>query len=98
MTKGYSNMPDSARLVHTFHAWQAGAESDVWFEYVPSKANPADEPSRGKRVRRAAPDFAPDWARRLIAGEILAIDAALPLDPRLQWCCSPTVEPAQHRP
>jgi hypothetical protein len=46
MTKGYSNMPDSARLVHTFHAWQAGAESDVWFEYVPSKANPADEPSR----------------------------------------------------
>ena len=46
MAKGYSNMPDSARLVHTFHAWQAGAGSDVWFEYVPSKANPADEPSR----------------------------------------------------
>ena len=40
MAKGYSNMPDSARLVHTFHAWQAGAGSDVWFEYVPSKANP----------------------------------------------------------
>ena len=63
-----------------------------------SKNNPADEPSRGKRVRKVAPDFGPEWARRLIAGEILAIDAALPLDPRLQWCCSPTVEPAQHRP
>eukprot|EP00966_Prymnesium_polylepis_P044966 1041778-Prymnesium_polylepis.1 len=34
MAKGYSNMPDSARLVHTFHASQAGARCDVWFEYV----------------------------------------------------------------
>ena len=46
LAKGYSNMPDSARLVHTFHAWQAGAMCDIWFEYVPTKANPADEPSR----------------------------------------------------
>ena len=25
LTKGYSGVPDSARLVHTFHAWAAGA-------------------------------------------------------------------------
>ena len=63
-----------------------------------SKHNPSDEPSRGQRVRKAAPDRAPEWARRLVAGEIQAIDTVLPLDPRRQWCCSPTVGPAQHRP
>ena len=57
LAKGYSNMPDSARLVHTFHAWQAGAMCDVWFEYVPSKANPADEPSREPRLWQG--EFAP---------------------------------------
>ena len=46
LTKGYSNLPDSARLVHTFHAWQACAQTDVWFDYVRTKANPSDEPSR----------------------------------------------------
>ena len=29
-----------------FHAWNVGAKAAVWFEYVPSKPNPADEPSR----------------------------------------------------
>ena len=42
----YSGAPDSARLVHAFHAWQACAQADVWFEYVPTNANPSDEPSR----------------------------------------------------
>jgi hypothetical protein len=46
LCKGYSRMPDSARLVHAFHAWNAGAQARVWFEYVPSAANPSDEPSR----------------------------------------------------
>ena len=47
LTKGYSGVPDSARrLVHMFHAWNVGAKAAVWFEYVPSKPNPADEPSR----------------------------------------------------
>ena len=32
LTKGYSGVPDYARLVHMFHAWAAGARSSVWFE------------------------------------------------------------------
>ena len=36
----------SARLVHAFHAWLTHTGSDVWFEYIPTKANPSDEPSR----------------------------------------------------
>ena len=46
VTKGYSGVPDSARLVHLFHAWNVGAQTACWFEYVPTKANPADKPSR----------------------------------------------------
>ena len=46
LTKGYSGVPDSAHIVHIFHAWAACAATNVWFEYVPSAANPADEPSR----------------------------------------------------
>ena len=46
LAKGYSGVPDSAHLVHVFHAWAAAAGTAVWFEYVPSAANPADEPSR----------------------------------------------------
>ena len=30
MAKGYSNAVDSARLVHMFHAWAAGASALIW--------------------------------------------------------------------
>ena len=53
LTKGYSGVPDSARLVHLFHAWNAGARAQVWFEYVPTDANPADKPSRQDLSNRA---------------------------------------------
>ena len=46
MCKGYSGVPDSARLVHAFHALCLGLQVRVWFEYVPTGANPGDEPSR----------------------------------------------------
>ena len=39
LTKGFSGVPDSARLVHMLHAWLAGAQTEVWFEYVPTDAN-----------------------------------------------------------
>ena len=46
LSKGYSSAPDSARLVHAFHATAAGLGCACWFEYVKSSANPADVPSR----------------------------------------------------
>ena len=46
LTKGYSKASDSAHLVHAFHAWVTTSLSSVWFEWVKSAANPADEPSR----------------------------------------------------
>jgi hypothetical protein len=46
LTKGYAQQVDSAKIVHAFHAWNSGARTSVWFEYVRSKANIADLPSR----------------------------------------------------
>ena len=48
LAKGYARVADAARVVHAFHAWNAGARVSVWFEYVRSKANIADLPSRGE--------------------------------------------------
>ena len=59
LVKGYSGVPDSARLIHVFHAWNSGAQARVWFEYVPTKENPADEPSRAdlsETIYEPAPD------------------------------------------
>ena len=47
LIKGYSGAPDSSRIVHAFHSLNAGLRTNVWFQYVASKANVADLPSRG---------------------------------------------------
>jgi hypothetical protein len=46
MAKGYSADVDSARLVSVFHTMNAALRANVWFEYIPSKANISDLPSR----------------------------------------------------
>ena len=43
---GYANEPDMAAAVHALHACDACLGCDAWFEWVPSKANIADLPSR----------------------------------------------------
>ena len=41
-------------MVHALHAYNLGLRARPWFEYVRSKANPADEPPRVdlSRLRR----------------------------------------------
>ena len=46
LVHGYSGAPDSSRLVHLLQAWNVGLRARTWYEYVRSKANPSDEPSR----------------------------------------------------
>ena len=46
LIKGYSRAIDSGLIVNAFHAFNVGIQADVWFEYVRSKANIADFPSR----------------------------------------------------
>ena len=46
--KGYSQAPDSLRILHAFAAFSLGLRASAWFVWVPSKANIADQPSRGE--------------------------------------------------
>ena len=59
LMKGYSRVLDCARFVHAFHAWNVGARATVWFEYVVTDANPADEPSRDLRLADSVWEVAP---------------------------------------
>jgi hypothetical protein len=66
MAKGYSADVDSARLVSVFHTMNAALRSNVWFEYVPSKANISDLPSRNdfallQSAKFNAPSFEIVW-------------------------------------
>jgi len=45
--KGYSASDDSSRLIQIFHLLMAKLNFRTWWEYVASKANIADLPSRG---------------------------------------------------
>lgn len=51
LVKGYSSAIDSGRIVNAFHAFNAGLRAETFFEYVRSKANMADLPSRGESKR-----------------------------------------------
>ena len=46
MVKGYAKQPDTARIVHAFSALVVRLGFCTWFEYVRTKANLADLPSR----------------------------------------------------
>ena len=43
---GYARRPDCGRLTNSYHLAVAHLECKVWLEWVPSKANVADLPSR----------------------------------------------------
>ena len=47
LAKNAAGAEDSAKIVHSFWALASALDIDVWFEYVASKANVADWPSRG---------------------------------------------------
>ena len=43
---GYSGKKELAKMINAFHLQAAGLRTSVYFDYVPSKANIADLPSR----------------------------------------------------
>ena len=47
LIKGYARAEDLAKIVHAFAFINLGLQCVIWFEYVRSKANVADFPSRG---------------------------------------------------
>ena len=59
--KGYSRDVDSGRMISVFHTMNVALGANVWFEYVPSKANIADLPSRGDFDLLRSPAFNAAW-------------------------------------
>ena len=68
LVHGYARKPHFAKLVNVFHLQTMALRTSVYFDYVPSKANIADLPSRdrytelaaelaGIAIRGAAPDL-----------------------------------------
>ena len=91
IAKGRSSSRELNLLMRSLAADMLVGDIQLGILGLASKLNPADEPSREKRVRRADPAAAPAWARDFVAGDVSAIDSVLPIDPRLKWCCSPDV-------
>ena len=53
LVKGYSGVPDCARIVNMFHFAVAKLGiTSLWIDYVPSESNPADIPSRLHEMSR----------------------------------------------
>ena len=48
--RGYAGPVDSRRIVHALHATLQALRVSVWFDYVRSKANVSDAPSRVARL------------------------------------------------
>ena len=62
--KGYSPAPDSCRLIQIFHLIMARLNFRTWWEWVASKANISDLPSRNDfalLIRWAATYVSPVW-------------------------------------
>lgn len=83
LAKGYSREVDCARLAHVFQSVVCALDANVWVEYVASKANISDLPSRGEyallRDRYGSvwfdsqvPDVGGDWLAvyRRVFGEL----------------------------
>eukprot|EP00900_Chrysochromulina_parva_P014490 jgi/Chrpa1/23041/Chrysochromulina_OHIO_Genome00025716-RA len=51
LVHGYSGKPELAKMVNIFYLQMIGLRTSVFFDYVPSKANIADLPSRGDIAR-----------------------------------------------
>ena len=66
LAKGYSSIPDSAAIIRAFHVANISLVANVWFNYVATKANVADLPSRGAlaEMARALRSFLPSFSLR----------------------------------
>ena len=66
LVKGYSPRPDSLRIIRAFHVANVALGANVWFNYVATKANVADLPSRGavSEMARILASFLPSFSPR----------------------------------
>ena len=89
LIKGYSRVPDSAQIVHAFHSLALGLKCKVWIEYVNTKANIADEPSREEFKLL---ESLGSTAKAIVFPELPAFD-----DDAAAWLCAGQATSAQAR-
>ena len=72
LIKGYSGVPDCARIINMFHfAIARLGIASLWIDYVPTESNPADGPSR---LHEMGPDEGAATVRELG----LPVEAVIP--------------------
>ena len=66
LSKGYSAKPDSLLIVRAFLALDLAIRANIWFNYVATKANVADLPSRGDigEMERCIQEISPTFRAR----------------------------------
>ena len=83
LVHGYAGKGDLALMVNAFHLQVAGLKANVYFDWVPSKANIADLPSRPSKAANAQLSLAlrgfdsSTGRERLVIPDVASYDAPL---------------------
>jgi len=81
LVHGYAGKPDLAKAVNVFYLQMVGLRARVYFDYVPSKANIADLPSRERfaelRSELAGLDVSPSSPDLLVVPDVAAWQSPL---------------------
>ena len=85
LVKGYSGAPDMHAIIRAFHVTNLVIRANLWFNYVASKANVADLPSRGALLEMANCLREVDPAFDLAEGLVPLVIPACPRDITSLW-------------
>ena len=96
LTKGYAKQPDMARLTNQAHTLLMDLDCDPFFEYVRSKANIADLPSRGEAGKAKEILLEMGW----LPEQIIMVKSKLPegkmwTEPAAEWLKGQRSQPAE---
>ena len=78
MLHGYARKLDCARMVNSFHLLLATLQLNIYFEWVPSEANPSDLPSRELEVGAMEKYYSMFPSSRVGMSHMPPLDAWLP--------------------
>ena len=99
LSKGYSAKPDSLLIIRAFLALDLAIGANIWFNYVATKANVVDLPSRGDigEMERCIRSVLPAFHARdsFVPFVILAVPAG---DASISATCGPRWRPPPFRP
>jgi len=102
LVKGFSSRPDSLAIIRAFHVANIAIRANVWFNYVATKANVADLPSRLAIGEMADVLRSFDPSFDLIGDRVDLVIPACPRDMSAMWAAvaqqlpGRSAKPARH--